>query len=48
MPRYSAESWTVARLTSESGLSRSRVRTLLLNGGQSKVLGRPHFFTPAE
>ena len=48
MPQYHAEGWTADSLASESGLSRSRVRSYMSNGGQTKRLGRPPFFTPAE
>jgi len=47
MPQYRAEGWTAARLASEAGLSRSRVRTYMSNGGQTKRHDRPPFFTPA-
>lgn len=48
MPRFQSEKWTEARLMTESGLSRSRVRIFLKNGGTRARLGRPPFFTPEE
>lgn len=48
LPRFRSENWPVARLVSESGVPRSRVRTILRNTNKRSRQGRPPFFTEAE